>query len=193
MIRLTRGFAGLGGVVLLGLIVLVCLSVAGRAINTWLHGDWITAVAPGFAEWVLASGVGAIRGDFELVEAGIAFCIFAFIPYCQVTAGHASVDILTNAFAPVVQRLVVFAAEALFAVALVVIAVQLESGMASKIRSGQQTMLLQLPIWWGYAASLVGASLAAAAGVYMAGIRFYELLSGRDVVGSGLTAAEDVA
>jgi len=26
----------------------------------------------------------------------MAFCIFAFLPYCQLTAGHAAVDVFTD-------------------------------------------------------------------------------------------------
>jgi hypothetical protein len=39
---------------------------------------------------------GPVKGDFEVVEAGIAFSIFAFLPICQLHGGHATVDIFTN-------------------------------------------------------------------------------------------------
>lgn len=195
VLALARLMAVLGGICLTALILLTCLSVLGRELNGLLHSDVLQAVAPGLAEWLLSRnlpglwGDGGIRiraltGDFELVEAGMAFCIFAFLPYCQVTAGHASVDILTKLLPERANRLLVFLGELLFAVALVIIAKQLELGLERKMRSGQSTMLLQMPIWWAYMASFVGAVAAAAAAIYMSGVRFYELLSGQVVAGA---------
>jgi len=54
----------LGGLVLSALILVICVSIVGRTI-----------------------GIGPINGDYELVEAGIAFSIFAFLPLTQITAG----------------------------------------------------------------------------------------------------------
>ncbi len=188
VVRLARIMAVIGGLVLTTLILITCISIVGRALNSGLHSDLVMAAAPGLAQFLLDAGIGAIRGDFELVEAGMAFCIFAFLPLCQVTAGHASVDILWGALPPVLQRLLTFTAEALFALALVVIAVQLDSGMERKIRSGQTTLLLQFPVWWSYAASLAGAVAAAAAAVYMACVRLLELVTGRLVLQNALRA-----
>jgi len=41
-------------------------------------------------------------------------------------------------------------------------------GMAGKMRSGTETFLLALPVWWGYAACLPGAWGAAIVAVYNA-------------------------
>jgi TRAP-type C4-dicarboxylate transport system permease small subunit len=139
-------------------------------------------LAPGLAQALIDAGIGAIRGDFELVEAGMAFCIFAFLPFCTVTGGHATVDVFTN-FLPRRVNLVLDAAIAvLFAVVLVTIAVQLQAGMARKMGSGQTSFLLQFPVWWAYAASLFGAVISALAGVYMALVRLYELATGARVL-----------
>ena len=185
---LARGMAVLGGLVLLVLILITCLSILGRTANAALHSDLATALAPGLSQALLDWGIGAIKGDFELVEAGMAFCIFAFLPLCQVTAGHASVDILVQALPRGPRRFLIFAAEALFAVALVVIAAQLYEGLASKMRTGQTTFLLQFPVWWSFAASWVGAVAAAAAAVYMALVRALELLTGRVIVPNAVGA-----
>ena len=42
--------------------------------------------------------------DYELVEAGVAFAIFAFIPLCQIYGSHATVDIFTIVAARRVKR-----------------------------------------------------------------------------------------
>lgn len=178
----TRLMAIVGGAVLAVLILMICVSILGRALNSTLHSAISLGILPGVAQSLIDAGVGAIRGDFELVEAGMAFSIFAFIPYCHVTAGHASVDVFTDFLPKGAMRVLETLIAILFAIALVIIAMQLEEGLARKIRSGQTTLLLQFPEWWAYALCLVGAVIAAITGVYMALVRVYELLTGQNVV-----------
>ena len=90
-----RFMAICGGLVLALLILLICISVVGRSLNGVLHG-WIGTALPAVSAWLLQAGVGPINGDFELVEAGVAFSIFSFLPLCQIFGGHASVDIFTS-------------------------------------------------------------------------------------------------
>ena len=184
VLALAKLMAIIGGLVLFVLILMTCLSIVGRSANSFLHSDLFSDIAPGLSESLLELGIGAIRGDFELVEAGMAFCIFAFLPLCQVTGGHASVDLFANFLPRGVNRALIFLGELLFAIALVIIARQLELGLERKMRSGQTSFLLQFPIWWAYAVSLVGAVTAAAAACYMALVRLIELLSGRVIVAS---------
>ena len=170
-----------GGLVLTVLIVLICISVIGRSLNGLLHG-WIGAVMPGISAWALDLGVGPINGDFELVEAGVAFAIFAFLPLCQISAGHASVDIFTAKLPTRINRLLQLAIDVIFAVVLIAIAYQLYNGMLSKQRYGDTTFLLQFPIWWAYAASLSGSILTAVISLYVVGIRALELMRGEDIL-----------
>jgi TRAP-type C4-dicarboxylate transport system permease small subunit len=170
-----------GGLVLTVLIVLICISVIGRSLNGLLHG-WIGAVMPGISAWALDLGVGPINGDFELVEAGVAFAIFAFLPLCQISAGHASVDIFTAKLPTRINRLLQLAIDVIFAVVLIAIAYQLYNGMLSKQRYGDTTFLLQFPIWWAYATSLSGSVLTAVISLYVAGIRALELMRGEDIL-----------
>ena len=179
---LARLFAALGGLVLSALIVMTCLSVVGRTINSALHGDPAQSLFPGLADALLATGVGPIDGDFELVEAGMAFAIFAFLPLCQLSGAHASVDIFTSQLTPRTQRRLRAVIEAVFAAVLVLIAFELFLGMESKRRSGQTSFLLQFPVWWGYAAALSGALVAALVAVYVALARAAEAVTGRAVL-----------
>ncbi len=55
----------IGGVVLVLLTIMTCISIVGRA--------------------GLTIGLRPVKGDFELIEAGVAFAIFAFLPWCQFT------------------------------------------------------------------------------------------------------------
>lgn len=178
-LALSRLMAVLGGVVLSALVIIVCASILGRSLNGALHGPLLQALPGDLANRLLALGIGPVNGDFELVETGMAFAIFAFLPLCQITSGHAAVDVFTNMMPQGAQRVLRMLVEIAFAAALIVIAVQLKSGMDSKIRSGQTTFLLQFPIWWAYAASLAGAVVAALTGLYMALVRTGEALTGR--------------
>jgi len=186
MLKLSRFMAAAGGFVLTLLIVLTCISISGRLLNGFFHGDLMQSFAPGFAEWMIAIGVGPINGDFELVEAGVAFAIFAFLPLCQITSGHASVDILVNSFPKRVNSFLRMVTEIVFAAVLVLIAWRLEAGLVSKLNNGETSFLLQFPIWWSYAASLVAAVVAAIVGIYMGAVRTIEFLTGRILVWDGL-------
>jgi TRAP-type C4-dicarboxylate transport system permease small subunit len=145
-------------------------------------------ILAGVAQGMIDAGIGAIPGDFELVEAGMAFCIFAFLPFCTVTGGHAAVDVFTNFLPRQANRILDVLIAVLFAVALVVIAVQLEEGMARKIQSGQTTLLLQFPVWWAYALSLVGAVATAVVGCWMVLVRAYEITTGRVIAANAVGA-----
>ena len=169
--RIVHGFARvmamLGGLVLSATILVTVASILGGQ-----------------------TALGPIPGEEELVQAGMAFAIFAFLPLCQISAGHATVDIFTNWLTGRAFRLLRAATEALFAAVLVVIALQLEEGMQSRLRSGQTTFLLQFPVWWSYAASLVGAGSAAVVGVWTALARAWELWTNDDLIETGEGAAE---
>jgi len=171
--------AYLGGAMLSALVILTCLSILGRSLNGMLHSDFFQTTLPGFAEWALALGIGPINGDFELIEAGIAFSIFAFLPLCQITGGHATVDVFTSQMSDRTNRILRMITELVFAAVLVLIAVQLFSGLQSKLRSGQTTLLIEFPVWWAYALSLAGAVMAALVASYLAAMRIAEGLTGR--------------
>lgn len=179
MERVARGFALLGGAVLTSLILLVCLSVLGRSANSVLHSDVMQTYLPWLSSTLLAAGVGPITGDFELVEVGMAFVIFAFLPLCHLRSAHASVDIFTSRFPKRAALLLRTLIEVVFAMIIIVIAWQLFQGLLSKMNSGQTTFLLQFPVWWGYALSQTAAVAAVVIAVYVAAMHVLELVTGQ--------------
>lgn len=183
--RLARFMAYLGGLVLLALILLTSLSIVGRSLNGIMHSEIAQTVFPGFANWMIAIGVGPINGDYELVEAGVAFSIFAFMPLCQVSAAHACVDVFVGLFPPGLVRFLVWISEVVFALVMILIAYQLFNGTLDKFRSHETTFLLEFPLWWSYALSLFGAIVAALAAIYMAYLRSVELVTGKPLVSLG--------
>lgn len=158
--RLAITAALLGGLVLAALIVLTCLSITGRAF--------------------VFAGLGPVPGDFELVEAGIAFAVFSFLPICQVQAGHATVDLFTNSLGRTANRWLVAFWESLFAVVMVLIAWRLGAGMLGKYGNGETSMFLQFNIWWAYAACLVPATIAAFVAIWSAFDRLRAALTGHE-------------
>mgnify|MGYP000188639267 CR=1 FL=1 len=188
MMGLARFMAILGGIALTLLILLTCVSIAGRLLNGFFHNEIMQNVLPAFSNWMIEIGVGPVNGDFELVESGVAFAIFAFIPLCQITAGHASVDIFTSTLSARTNRLLRMVTDTVFAAVLILIAIKLYDGMASKMRYGETSFLLQFPTWWAYAASLFGAVVSAIVGVYVAAVRLYEFFTGRTIIVDGMEA-----
>lgn len=188
--RLARSMAVLGGVVLTLLVVLTCVSVLGRGLNTVGHSDWLMALSEAVGAWLISTGVGPVTGDFELVEAGIAFAIFSFLPICQLYAGHATVDIFTSALSDKVNRWLVAFWEVVLALVILLITWRLSAGMMDKIDNGETTFLLQFPIWWAYAASFAAAVVASITGVYCAVGRVTFAATGRSILPA--TGADDV-
>ena len=177
--RLAHGLAVAGGLVLVVLVLMTCVSVLGRGLNTLGHSGLLPA---GLAEWLIATGVGPVNGDFELAEAGVAFTIFAFLPLCQFYGAHATVDVFTSGMSSRVNRWLIAFWETLMAVVIVLIAVRLFAGLQDKLRYGETTFLLQFPIWWAYAASFAAALVAALVAIYCAGARLIEALTSRRIL-----------
>lgn len=154
----------LGGLVLCTLVGIVCISILGREGNSLAHSGYFGALG----DWLLARGLGPVTGDFELVEAGVAFAIFAFLPLTQLTGSHATVDIFTSGLGSKTNNFLAGFWSIVMAVVIVLITWRLSVGMQDKIRYGETTYLIQFPIWWAYAASLVAAICASIVSIYCA-------------------------
>lgn len=123
--RASVGLALAGGALTLALALLVSASVARR---------WLTSEA--------------IEGDFELVQAGLAVAVFAFLPLCQLRGGNIVVDSFT-ARLPARLRAALDGLWALaYALAAGLIAWQLAKGAGETVASGTTSMVLGLPVGW---------------------------------------------
>ncbi len=177
--RIARAMAVIGGLVLSALVVLTCVSVLGRGLNTVGHSDALMALSEGLADALIASGVGPITGDFEILEAGVAFAIFAFLPICQLYGSHATVDIFTNALPSKANKVISAFWEVVLTGVILLITWRLFAGLESKYAYGDTTFLLQFPVWWAYGVSFFAACVASLVGVYCAVARVAELVTGR--------------
>ncbi|PCI87643.1 MAG: hypothetical protein COB24_05825 [Hyphomicrobiales bacterium] len=161
---LARTLALLGGFVLISMIIITCVSIFGRTL--------------------INIGLGPIPGDFELIEALAAFVVFAFLPWCQITRGHAAVDIFTAFLPDNFNRWIDLIAEILMGLAIFIIAWKLWDGTISKTKYGETTFILQFPIWWAYALSLSVALLGCLVAFYMIILRIIEVIYGKTEINS---------
>ncbi|MCF1505757.1 TRAP transporter small permease [Afifella sp. H1R] len=143
---LCAALAILGGLVLVVLTVMTVLSIAGRAL--------------------VPLGLGPVPGDFELVEAGVAFAVFSFLPWCQFRRGHVTVDLLAERFGPRGMAACALASNLVMTAIAGLLAWRLGLGMQDKRLYPETSFILQFPIWWPYAASLAGAWMFAVASAY---------------------------
>ncbi|MEP5728995.1 MAG: TRAP transporter small permease [Sulfitobacter sp.] len=181
---LARLTALVGGLVLMVLIVLTTVSIIGRSLNKFFHNDFFDETLVGFAQWMLDLGVGEINGSYELLEAGVAFAIFSFLPICQFYGAHATVDVFTSFLPRKGNRIIAAFWEIVLTLALLLLINQLFEGMERYIRNGQTTTFLQFPIWWAYAASFAAGTVACITAVYCSVIRVIEAAKGINILPS---------
>lgn len=128
-----------GGAVLVVVLSLTVVSIIGRGL--------------------IFAGLGPIPGDFELVEAGTAFAVLAFLPLCQFHRGHVTVDLFLTRAGQRNNARIDVVANLLMTGAAGVITWRLFLGLLDKRSYGETTFILQFPIWWSYAAALAGAAV----------------------------------
>lgn len=128
-----------GGALLLVIVVLTCVSIAGRTL--------------------FSAGIccGPIRGIYDYTEIGIGVAIFAFLPWCQIRRAHAAVDLFKAFFPDLMNRLLDIIIDVTMLVLAAVVAHRLWLGMLDKRAYGETTLIAQTPVWIGYAGCLVGA------------------------------------
>ena len=176
---LAHSLALVGGAVLVGLALMTVASVLGRSLGGSSHSAWLQSWLPGLATAIDDIGIGPVTGDFEILEAGIAFCIFAFLPVCQLHDAHARVDVFSRNLPVVVNHGLLAFWEVALAATLVLISWQLFAGLQGKWENAETTFMLQFPVWWGYAASFAGSLVAAVVSLYCAAVRVARLFTGQ--------------
>lgn len=124
---LARVFAGLGGVTLLAMMLVIVASVTLRGI------------------------LGRpIPGDFELVEIGSAIAIFCFLPWCQISGGNVLVDFFTQRSGARMNHLLEAFGDLIYLVVAALLLWRLIHGGMEMRLYGEQSMVLRVPIWWSF-------------------------------------------
>ena len=127
-LRISNGWALLGGLFLLAIVIINVLSIVGTATIGW-----------------------AVPGDFELTEMGVAIAAFSFLPFCQIHGHNVTADIFTQNAPPVVLWFFKLLAT-LVALAFAILMVwSTYKGMLDQKNYEYTTAILQIPLWWGFA------------------------------------------
>ena len=160
------------------------MSILGRAVNKFLHNDVFDTVLNGPSKFLLDLGIGEINGSYELLEAGVAFAIFSFLPICQFYGVHATVDVFTSALPRTFNRWLGAFWEVILAMMILLLIWRLFSGLERYYGNGETTLFLQFPVWWTYACSFAAGVVACIVAVYCAAMRLREAATGRDYLPS---------
>ena len=91
-----------------------------------------------------------VPGDYELVQMLSAMGIAMCLPYCQLKKGHVFVDFFTLWAPAGLKRLLDSIAALLMAFCAFVLAWRIWEGMLEMREYGETSMVISLPVWWGY-------------------------------------------
>ena len=137
-----RAVALAGGALLVALATMVVVSVA-------LRSDLV--------------GRAGVPGDFELVQMATAVAAFCFLPLCQLRRGNIFVDTFTLKLPQRWRDGLDALWDAVYGLAMALIAWRLGVGARSAFASGENTMVLQLPSYLPIAICAVLAGFVAVA------------------------------
>jgi TRAP-type C4-dicarboxylate transport system permease small subunit len=145
LLRLCSGFAIAGGFVLAAMIVLVVVSVMGRAL---------------FAL--------PVPGDFEIVGFGTGVAVFLFLPHCYIQRGNVAVDIFVRNLSPGAQRAMDLVSALVFALVGALFTWRMLFGLADTFRYGDISMIVGLSLWWAYPIAVASFALLTVCAFYTA-------------------------
>lgn len=154
--KITRWLAILGGFILAALIFLTVTSITGR--------------------FFIFAGLGPVPGDFELVEVCTAFAVFSFLPWCQYKRGHVTVDIFVGWMSSRKMAFLAMVGNLLLSLVAGLIFWRLGLGTLDKQAYNETTFILQFPLWWGYAACLLGSFVFTLVSLYTVWRSFNEMM-----------------
>lgn len=131
--RLCTAVALCGGLLLVALIGVECVSVTGRSL-------------PELLGWTgLKLHARSVPGDAEIARLLTTTALFSFLPYCQMRGGHIRVEVFSQYFSTAMNGVLDRLWSIAFAVLASVLAWRLLLGWLSKLTHGDTTMVLQLP------------------------------------------------
>jgi TRAP-type C4-dicarboxylate transport system permease small subunit len=132
LLALIRGWALLGGCLLLAVVLMTVYSA--------------------FTGFAFAR---PFPGDFELTEMGVALAAFAFLPYCQLSFANVSADIFTARASPSAIRWLDRLGSLIAMVFSALLIWRTWAGMIDYQTYLEVTTILQLPIWYAFVPVLV--------------------------------------
>ncbi len=130
-----RGMAFVGIIILAFIAILSTISIAGRSLG--------------------ALGLKPVPGDFELVEMATALAIFCFMPWTHLRRGHATVDLFWGSIPANFKKYIAITSDLLMLFVWCVLIWQMSGAMQDYYLTHESTMVLLIPLFWGYAFSMV--------------------------------------
>ena len=152
LLLVTKVAATTGGLVFTALVVMSIVSITGRK----LFGM-------------------PVPGDVELLQLCAAIAGSTFFAYCHLVRGDVMVDFFTQRWHPAAVHALDGVGSLLVGGFGAVIAWRTAASAVTVKLSGEETMLLGLPQWWGPALMVPGFALLALAGFYMALLHVREI------------------
>lgn len=182
IIKVAQVSAIAGGLVLTALSILMVVSIAGGAIADIGHSDQLARISTKLTLLVQNSGIRTIKGMYEVMEMGIAFVIFSFLPYASLYRGHAEVDLIAAVIPKKGNQFLSAFWASVFLAVMLLITWRLWGGMTRHLSSGMVYQDLQIPQWWGYGVALVQLMIASFVAAYVAYGEWLKLLKDKDVL-----------
>jgi TRAP-type C4-dicarboxylate transport system permease small subunit len=142
---LSRVLAVGSGVVLTGMAVISLASVVGRAVFDY-----------------------PVLGDYELVQMLSAAAVAMALPFCQMVRGNVIVDFFTTGLPAEVNRFFDLCANLLLTIGAFAFAWRMTVGLIELRRTGDASMLLNLPTWWTYIPMVLSFTLLGCVSLYSA-------------------------
>ncbi len=131
---LAKSLAILGAIMLSLIGIMVLISIIGRAL--------------------IPFGFSSIKGDFEIVEFGVAFAVFSFMPYAQLTRAHAEVSFISERFSIKINKIINLIADSLIFLIASLLTWRMNIGAIEKFYNGETSFILQIPLYLAYSLSL---------------------------------------
>ena len=114
-------------------------------------------------------------GDFGLVELGCAIAISSFLPICYLREGNVTVDFFSSKFPKQLLTVLALITDLIFMTVGVTFSLRMSLGIQDFLKYGEETMLLQIPIWIPFIPVLLSFYLLTACAVYNVGTRFSKI------------------
>jgi TRAP-type C4-dicarboxylate transport system permease small subunit len=128
------------------------------AVSCALGGGFLLLGAVGVTSASVIRGLFGtpILGDSEVVELLLGVAVVLCMPLCEMRGVHVLVDFFTQKLPPRATGTLDAAMRAVVALVVAILAWRLAVGGIGMWERERDTMFLQLPYWWGYAAATLG-------------------------------------
>lgn len=144
MQAIAHGFALVGGLALVLLVLTTVISVLGR---TFFKTP--------------------IPGDIEIAQLLMAFAISCFLPWCQWHRSHVVIEFFTQGLSQSSRRHLQHIGDALMGVIAALLAWRTLMAAISALSTNEGSMILGIPVWLNYAVLVPGFAMMAAVGIWL--------------------------